>query len=61
VSQDLLELGVRWYIVVYILHVYRVLTPRELRNQVVNLQNIATGLLCEKRQPHIGILATNIA
>jgi hypothetical protein len=37
-----LELGVRWYTIVYILDVYWVLTPRELRKQVVNLQNIAT-------------------
>jgi hypothetical protein len=42
---NVLELSVRWYTVVYILGIYRVLTPRELKNQVVNLHCICNRML----------------
>jgi hypothetical protein len=48
------------YCSLYTRCIYRVLTPRELKNQVVNLQNIATDFFSRSIRLRIGILRYQI-
>jgi hypothetical protein len=53
---DMLELGVRWYTVVYILDVYIGLTPLNCHNQVVNSNYILQQVMSPEMREHLSML-----